>query len=388
MTGTVSQRLTWERRLAIPMLSSLEFRRTPAGYNVVASTQAKQMQPSEAHPEVRVLLIDTTKMACQLLAQAIGGDEQIKVVGAVTTNSEALTVLDELSPDVALISERLSGDVRVGCQIAAQLQAIDKDLVTVMLLDSSNHASVVEAFRSGASGVFTRDGSLEQLRKCILTVSRGQVWASTEELRLVLAAFSRSSISSLRPEDVADLTLREREVVQLAAEGIKNREIARQLGISQHTVKNYLFNTFKKLGISSRVELALAFKQSSVQGHTGVPQSPTRSTDKIINFLHTLAEQGNTSAQLLLAEMYCGAHGAPPDLMRAHRLLSLVESSTHEQAIRTREKLTAAMTPAQIAEAERETTTWGRVRRKSGAQTLAGVAELRNGFRNAKRRQA
>src|SRR5579862_8767606 len=98
MTGTVSQRLTWERRLAIPMLSSLEFRRTPAGYNAVVSTQAKQMQPSESHPEVRVLLIDTTKMACQLLAQAIGGDEQIKVVGAVTTNSEALTVMDELSP--------------------------------------------------------------------------------------------------------------------------------------------------------------------------------------------------------------------------------------------------------------------------------------------------
>jgi two-component system, NarL family, nitrate/nitrite response regulator NarL len=359
---------------------------------VLSDSKAAQstMPITELHPEVRVLLIDTTKMTCQLLAQAIGGDEQIKVVGAVTTTSEALKIAKELSPDVALISECLNGEVKAGYQLTEQLQAINNNLVTVMLLDSSNSPAVVEAFRAGASGVFTRDGSLELLRKCILTVVRGQVWASTAELRSVLAAFSRSSTSRLRPEDLEGLTTREREVVQLAANGIRNQEIARQLGISQHTVKNYLFSTFKKLGISSRVELALAFKQSSISGHTGVPQSPARSTNEIIDFLRALAEQGNISAQLLLAEVYCGGHGAPPDLMQAHRLLSLVEASSHlEQASRrTREKVFAAMTPAQAAEAERETAAWLRHNRKPGAQTFPALTGSRIAFRNAKRRQA
>jgi len=329
-------------------------------------------------------------MACQLLAQAIHSDEQIKVVGAVTTASEALKIVDELSPDVALISECLNGEVKAGCQLAQQLQAINSNLVTIMLSDSSNGPAVVEAFRAGASGVFTRDGSLELLRKCILTVVRGQVWASTEELRSAFATFSHTSLSGLQPEDLEELTVREREVVQLAAKGIKNREIARQLGISQHTVKNYLFSTFKKLGISSRVELALAFKQTSIRGQTDVPRPPARSTNEVTDFLRVLAEQGNISAQLLLAEIYCGGHGAPPDLMEAHRLLSSAETSTHLEPAsrRTKEKLAAAMTPAQAAEAERESAAWLRNARKPGAQTFPSLTGSRSAFRNAKRRQA
>lgn len=220
---------------------------------------------------IRVLLVDCTKMACQLLADAIGHDSEIKVVGAVTTPARASQVVNDESPEIVLLSEQLDGKPTGGFQLARQLRMIKRELPIVMLLDSLNSASVIEAFRAGASGVFTRDGSLESLRKCIFSVVCGQLWASTEALRFVLGALSRTSMPSVDPDRMAFLTRREREVVGLAADGVKNREIAARLGISGHTVKNYLFSIFRKLGVSSRLELSLAFNHGLIERTNVIP---------------------------------------------------------------------------------------------------------------------
>ena len=128
----------------------------------------------------------------------------------------------------------------------------------VLLLEREERDLVIEAFRSGAVGVFERDQSYDQLCKCIACVHRGQVWASSQQLRYVLEA-----LCSGVPPFITDakgqllLTERELEVVSKVAEGMKNREIAVLLNVSEHTIKNHLFNIFERLGISSRAELIL-----------------------------------------------------------------------------------------------------------------------------------
>ena len=117
---------------------------------------------------------------------------------------------------------------------------------------------VVDAFPGGARGVFCRGYAFNTLPKCIRRVHEGQIWVSNIELEFLLEL-----VITLRPLKIqqaggmARLTPRERDVVRLVAEGMRNQEIALQLNLTEHTVRNYMLRIFDKLGISSRVELVL-----------------------------------------------------------------------------------------------------------------------------------
>jgi DNA-binding NarL/FixJ family response regulator len=129
----------------------------------------------------------------------------------------------------------------------------------LVLMASPEKEMVIDAFRSGAVGVFNRNGPFNHLCKSIEVVWRGQIWANAEELHYVLGAFAKTpKPAKLDPKVESRVTRREAAVVRLAVEGLSNREIAQQLALTEHTVKNYLFRVFDKLGVSNRVELVLS----------------------------------------------------------------------------------------------------------------------------------
>jgi DNA-binding NarL/FixJ family response regulator len=127
-----------------------------------------------------------------------------------------------------------------------------------MLLASRERELVIEAFRSGAHGVIFRDEPLETLSKCIHAAHQGQVWANSEHLGFLLEALGQTKSLQLRDaRGVNLLSKREETVVRLVADGLTNKAISSELHLSEHTVRNYLFRIFDKLGVSSRVELVL-----------------------------------------------------------------------------------------------------------------------------------
>lgn len=134
---------------------------------------------------------------------------------------------------------------------------------SVVLLGQRDPETVVECFRAGARGVFSESTpEFRLLCKCVLCVHAGQIWASSEELTWVVEALeSIKKQSTLRrvvnAQGVNLLSKREEDVVQQLMEGLSNREIALNLKLSEHTIKNYLFRIFDKLGVSSRTELLL-----------------------------------------------------------------------------------------------------------------------------------
>jgi two-component system nitrate/nitrite response regulator NarL len=206
-------------------------------------------------PAVRVLVAESSSINSQLLAQAIAKDPCIQVVASTASTSEIAPGVRAHHPDVLLISASLDEQADRGLDVLMELFS-HTDVKAVVLLDSSRHDMVVRAFRSGARGVFCRNAPVEALCKCIRVVYEGQIWASTEELGYVLAALVAAP--TLRLADatgLSRLSKRERDVVGCLAEGLANREIAQSLGISPNTVKNYMFQIFEKLGVSSRVEL-------------------------------------------------------------------------------------------------------------------------------------
>jgi len=208
---------------------------------------------------VRVFVADGSRMSCQLIAASLRrGRYRTRVVGYATDAIGIREGLDEHETDVAVIGARLEEEALGGFEVARQIRSSHSKLNIIMIIDSSKPAIVVEAFRAGARGIFSRDQSSELLCKCIHAVHQGQVWASSKELHFIIEALGPTpQVKQIRLRAPGSLTEREESLVHLVAEGLTNRDISLQLHLSEHTVRNYLFRIFNKVGISNRLELAL-----------------------------------------------------------------------------------------------------------------------------------
>jgi two-component system nitrate/nitrite response regulator NarL len=221
--------------------------------------------------KIRVLAADNTSMNTQLLVEALAREGQFSVTGSPSKPAEIIARAKKELPHVALISARQGDHGAAGFALCREIRSASPATRVILLLDSSEREPVIEAFRSGARGVFSRTESLRLLAKCILCVHTGQVWAGSGELQYLLEAVAEPAPIRLHSASgEALLSARELDVVACLAEGLTNREIAQRLTLTEHTVKNYLFRIFDKLGVSSRVEVVLYALSGSVRG----PQQP------------------------------------------------------------------------------------------------------------------
>ncbi len=208
---------------------------------------------------IRVGIAEATRMSGQLIAGALKRcRNNFDVLAFASNSTDAFRELQEYRAHVAVISAELQDGPFTGFKVLHQLRASESKTAAVMLLDFDERDLVIDAFRDGARGIFCRGQSFKALPKCIRTVHQGQIWVSNDELQFLLEL-----ITNLRPIQVAKpraltlLTQREQEVVRLVAEGMRNQDISLKLNLSEHTIRNYVFRIFEKLGLSSRVELVL-----------------------------------------------------------------------------------------------------------------------------------
>lgn len=214
---------------------------------------------------IRVAVADANLMACGLVTGRL--KRRFEVLGYGTSKSELFRIIKETNPEVAIVGCHLEDGNLSGLLALPEIQKKYPEIRLILLIDRSERELVVEAFRAGAMGVFDRSEShFERLCKCIVCVHQGQVWANTQQLKFVLDAVARApSPWVARGDGVSLLTKREEDLVRLVADGLGNREIAHKLNLSEHTIKNYMFRIFDKLGISNRVELVLYVLNNSVR---------------------------------------------------------------------------------------------------------------------------
>lgn len=209
---------------------------------------------------VSVLVADQSRMVSQLLSGSLARKSGFNIVGTAVDAEQALQILDCEQAQVALISANLKDGDLSGFSLLRKLRADHPHTRAIVLLDSLDDDLVLKAFRSGARGVFCRSGSLKMLCKCIYAVHQGQIWANANQMEIILEALEtqappRPANANRKPNNRH--SKREREVLACVADGLTNREIAEQLDLSEHTVKNYLFRLCDKVGSSGRVELML-----------------------------------------------------------------------------------------------------------------------------------
>ena len=207
-------------------------------------------------PDIRIAIADDRPIFRDGLRRLLDGEAGLDVVGDAADGQEAVALVSRAKADVLLLSvgvTRLSST-----DVLRALAASDPGVRTILLTPAPSQTDTVGAMKLGAVGVLAENAPTQLLLKCIRAVMSGEHWVGREAVSGLVEALrqiARSSQSSRPPR--ARLTPRERDVIREVTEGATNKDIAAKFSLSEQTIKNHLSNIFDKLGVSSRLELAL-----------------------------------------------------------------------------------------------------------------------------------
>lgn len=207
---------------------------------------------------IRVMIVHNLRLDAEMFVRALNEDGRFEAFRSLGKLEILYADLKEQQPQVVLVSaEWRSMDIQPE-DVVRLCHSTLPQVRTVLFLDREcAEEIVVDAFRAGARGVIDGDDSLETLKRCIQSVAEGQIWGRNEYLHNVLQGLARLEGLLVKSGASGDhyLTKREREILQFVAAGLTNRDIAARLNLSVHTIKNYLFRLFGRLGVSNRAEL-------------------------------------------------------------------------------------------------------------------------------------
>lgn len=205
-------------------------------------------------PTIRVLIADDHAIFREGLRKLLDSAPEISIVGEACNGNECIRMLTKLKPDILLLDLRMPEKDGLSVLEEVNLDSIPTRVIVVTAAEDDR--DVVRAMRLGARGVVLKQSASDLLVKSIRKVFDGEIWLDNHMTAEVINAFKKSAEAGQRREKPL-LSEREREIVQLVAQGFRNREIGERLFISEQTVKNHLHNIFDKLGVSDRLELAL-----------------------------------------------------------------------------------------------------------------------------------
>ncbi len=214
--------------------------------------------PPSATSRIRVLIVDDHAVVRAGLRMLIESHPGLIVAGEAKNRYDALAVAAHEHPDIILLDLNLSGES--GLDIIPELLAIANGTRILVLTGVRDLEAHQQAVRLGAMGVVLKDQPAEVMLKAIAKVHAGEVWIDRAMMASVLSDLSRGRAApAADPEaaKLATLTEREREVTRLISKGLKNRQIAERLFISETTVRHHLTSIFSKLGVSDRLELVI-----------------------------------------------------------------------------------------------------------------------------------
>jgi DNA-binding NarL/FixJ family response regulator len=239
---------------------------------------------------LRILIVGREAMNGYLLAEALGKYPEYDP--AAVSPPQLLPAISSRKTNLVVISADLHARPGHGMVLAKTVNRSYPEIPIILVLDQPEREEVIGAFRAGARGVFSRLQSMAEFHACIEHVRQGGLWAGHVEADYLLEALR--SIPAPNPHtagNAAPLTRRESQVVSCAAQGKTNKSIAQELGLSEHTVKNYLFRAFDKLGVSSRVELLFYL---TTHGHLSSPASFEGFAAKPVRNLLRKTEDGDS----------------------------------------------------------------------------------------------
>ncbi len=214
---------------------------------------------SDAHGEstsvgIRVILADSQAIYRVGMKKVFALEDDIRVVAQVETLTNLYAALERYPTDVVLLEGQL---------IAGAIDAVP-DLVRkapnaklIVQVTGADEANTVELYRRGVRGVVPRSISPDLLIKCVRKISDGETWIDNQSISWVIEAYRSQAATLTNPRVQPKLSKKELAIIGCITRGMRNKEIAYQIGTTEQVVKNYLRKVYDKLGVSDRLELAL-----------------------------------------------------------------------------------------------------------------------------------
>ncbi len=201
---------------------------------------------------IKVLVVDDHELVRHGLAMLLGGADDIDLVGLATDGAEAIALVEQHRPDVVLMDLSMPG--MDGVEATRRVSTTYPSTAVVVLSSFSERRTVLEAIDAGAAGYLLKDGGMDDILRAVRAAAQGES---------PLAPRAAQAILSARPaRQMPELSVREREVVDYVVEGLRNREIAERMGITEKTVKTHLTHVYQRLAVDTRAEMIAAVKAS------------------------------------------------------------------------------------------------------------------------------
>lgn len=222
----------------------------------IKQMQSARSRKTERSRSIRILIADDHPVVRFGVRRMLQGLANYSVVGESADGKEAIRQMKELQPDILLLD--LNMPSLPGLDTLRELTTIQIPTKTILLTSAISQREVLEALQLGARGVVLKDALATDISECISTVMQGHYWLGSKPVQnLVQVLNDLMEEIKQPPQNTFGLTARELQVVRLIAQGLTNKDIARECKIAEETVKRHLKNIFDKVGVWNRLELAL-----------------------------------------------------------------------------------------------------------------------------------
>jgi DNA-binding NarL/FixJ family response regulator len=218
-------------------------------------TEATGVAGTNPHEPIRVLVVDDQELFRRGLTMLLAQDTDIEVVGEADDGIAGTDLATTLAPDVVLLDVRMPR--RTGVEACRAIKEAVPSAKIIMLTVSDEEGDLYETVKNGASGYLLKDSSIEEVAQAIRVVNEGQSLISPSMAVKLIDEFKQMSKPDKQQSTALRLTERELEVLRLVARGLNNREVAKELFISENTVKNHVRNILEKLQLHSRMEAVM-----------------------------------------------------------------------------------------------------------------------------------
>ena len=208
-------------------------------------------------PTIKVGVADDEPIYRMGVAKLLESESDLTLVGDASNGMEAILLLERYDPDVLLLDLRMP--VMDGIEVLSEIAKRKMRTRVILMLTNTDRDKAVRAVRLGARGILFKDAEAGLLVKSLRKIHAGEVWIDNPILSQALESLVTKPAAPPGTSDQRDqrLSSREMEVVRCVAMGLRNKEVADKLGVSEATIKNHLTSVYSKLGVSDRLELIL-----------------------------------------------------------------------------------------------------------------------------------
>ena len=203
---------------------------------------------------IRVVLTDSQAIYRVGISKILAFEDDISVVAQTDSLEHLRLAIERNPPDVVLVE----GELLTGITSSIpELLRIAPDIKLIVQTVSADEGQTVELYRRGISGIISRSISPDLLVRCVRCIANGETWIDNQAINWVVEAYRAQEVALLSPRTQLRLSPKQKAVIACITQGMRNKEIAFQLGTSEQVIKNYLRKIYDKLGVADRLELAL-----------------------------------------------------------------------------------------------------------------------------------